>query len=68
MAGMCGNLEAHINLQSWPKKGINRKLGEKKVIDIKQIGRHPPPPPPKKSYAAITKAIICVINCTNCNM
>ena len=25
MAGMCGNLEAHINLQSWPKKGINRK-------------------------------------------
>lgn len=25
MASMCGNLEARINLQSWPKKGINRK-------------------------------------------
>lgn len=36
MAGMCGNLEAGINLQSWPKKGINRK-----VIDIQQIAPTP---------------------------
>lgn len=42
MAGMCGNLEVHINLQSWPKKGINRRQ-KKKVIDIQQMGR-----PPKK--------------------
>lgn len=30
MASMCGNLEAHINLQSWPKKGINRKQKKKR--------------------------------------
>ncbi len=28
MASMCGNLEAHINLQMWPKKGINREQKE----------------------------------------
>lgn len=38
MADACGNLEANINLQSWPKTGINRKRVKKKVIDIKQMG------------------------------
>lgn len=40
MAGACGNLEANINLQSWPKTGINRKRvkKKKKVIDIRQMG------------------------------
>lgn len=39
MASVCGNLEANINLQSWPKTGINRKwVKKKKVIDIRQMG------------------------------